>query len=125
MPDQLHPIRKSWIWLAAFLCVQAGGGILRPHACRADSTAKPPSTLLAKTQKNPSEKKEPKRSIIMNEVEIMGEVDKPKTMFIIPRAPHHYYQGEHKKDFTQEILAPTNKYEAENYQQWRETIQLP
>jgi len=58
----------------------------------------------------------------MNEVEIMGEVDKPKTMFIIPRAPHHYYQGEYKKDFTEEILAPTNKYEAENIQRWREAI---
>ena len=67
----------------------------------------------------------PKRSLQMQEIEILGEVEKPKTMFVIPRAPHSYYWEKNKKDFTEEILAPINKQEMKDMQRWREATSLP
>jgi len=68
---------------------------------------------------------DPKRSLKMQEIEILGEVEKPKTMFVIPRAPHSYYWEKNTKDFTEEILAPINKQEMEDMQRWREATSLP
>lgn len=68
---------------------------------------------------------DPKRSLQMQEIEILGEVEKPKTMFVIPRAPHTYYWEKNRKDFTAEILAPINKQEIADMQRWRETTSLP
>lgn len=55
------------------------------------------------------EDKTPKRSIRMKEMEIVGEVEKPKAMFVIPMAPIEYRRTHEEKDFTEEILAPINR----------------
>lgn len=45
----------------------------------------------------------------MEEIEILGEVEKPKALFVIPMAPVEYRRGSHRKDFTDEILAPIDR----------------
>jgi len=67
----------------------------------------------------------PRRALTMEEIEIMGQVDKPKAMFVIPKSPHRYYWESGKKDFTQEILAPINKQRVEDLQRWSESADLP
>lgn len=71
-----------------------------------------------------SKEKQPERSIRMDEIEILGEVEKPKTMFVIPRAPHHYYWERARKDFTAEILAPINRQDMEDTQRWMDATSL-
>jgi len=73
---------------------------------------------------SPGEKRQ-KKSLRMNEVEILGEYEKPKTMFVIPRAPHEYHWKEQTVDFTEEILSPVNKQRVEGMQQWREEHAAP
>ncbi len=50
----------------------------------------------------------------MEEIEIQGEVEKPKAMFVIPMAPVEYRRGTYQKDFTAEILAPIDREALEN-----------
>jgi len=45
----------------------------------------------------------------MKEMEIVGEVEKPKAMFVIPMAPIEYRRTHEEKDFTEEILAPIDR----------------
>jgi len=66
-----------------------------------------------------------KSKLQMQEVEILGEVEKPKTMFVIPRAPHQYFWESSKKDFTEDILAPMSRQKVEGMQNWREESVLP
>ncbi len=66
-----------------------------------------------------------KSSIKMEEINIMGELEKPKTMFVIPRAPHAYYHEESKKDFRDEILTPIDMRGIEDIRRWRENSPLP
>lgn len=61
-----------------------------------------------------SEDKAPRKSIRMEELEIVGEVEKPKAMFVIPMAPLEYRRGNHRKDFTAEILTPIDREALEN-----------
>jgi len=78
-----------------------------------------------KPEAKASEKvKKLQRSIRMGEIEILGEVEKPRTMFVIPRAPHHYYWERTKKDFTEEILAPINRQDVEDAERWRDATSL-
>lgn len=64
----------------------------------------------------PREDKAPKKSIRMEEIEILGEVEKPKAMFVIPMAPVEYRQSGRGKDFSAEILAPIDREAFENMQ---------
>jgi hypothetical protein len=48
----------------------------------------------------------PKRSIQMQEIQIRGEVEKPKAMFIIPHAPSDFAPAAGHKDFSDDILMP-------------------
>ncbi len=66
-----------------------------------------------------------RRSINMEEINIIGEIEKPKTMFVIPRAPHAYYREESKKDFSEEILTPIDIRGIEDIRRWRENSPLP
>jgi hypothetical protein len=60
-----------------------------------------------------------KSKLEMGEVEILGEVEKPKTMFVIPRAPHQYFWENSKKDFTEEILSPISRQRVDGLEKWR------
>jgi len=66
-----------------------------------------------------------KKNLQMTEIEILGEFEKPKTMFVVPRAPHEYHWGSPTVDFTDEILLPISKQRVEGMQQWREEKALP
>ena len=61
----------------------------------------------------------------MEEIEIHGDVEKPKTMFVIPRASLHYSRKDQEKDFTSEILDPITKEWVEDTQRWRVTVPPP
>ena len=91
--------------------------------------AAPPDKEDGITAQIPSKKtkvpEDPRRALQMQEIEILGEVEKPKTMFVIPRAPHAYFWEQNKKDFTEEILSPINKQEIEDTQRWRKATSLP
>jgi len=67
----------------------------------------------------------PQRRLDMSEVEILGEVDKPRTMFILPRSPHQYILEGDRKDFTENILSPMNKRTMQGLQQWRKESAPP
>lgn len=66
-----------------------------------------------------------KRRLDMTEVEILGEVEKPRTLFVIPRAPHQYSWESDTIDFSQEILAPMTRRRIEGLQQWRDESTRP
>jgi hypothetical protein len=66
-----------------------------------------------------------KRYLRMEEIEIHGDVEKPRTMFVIPRASLRYSRKAHEKDFTNEILDPMMKHWIEDTQRWREAVPPP
>ena len=76
------------------------------------------------------EKKEQKdravqRALRMQEIEIHGDVEKPKTMFVIPRASLRYSREDLEKDYTNEILDPITKVWVEDTQRWRMDVPAP
>ena len=66
-----------------------------------------------------------KRDLRMEEIEIQGDIEKPKTMFVIPRASLRYSRKAHEKDFSSEILDPIMKQWIEDTQRWREAVPPP
>lgn len=76
-------------------------------------------------KKKGSEETTAKRSLRMEEIEIYGDVEKPKTMFVIPRSPFRYTSEVKEKDFTDEILDPITKGWAEDTQRWRGAVPPP
>lgn len=118
------PLQKRPAVLACFLglAALAPGGYGRAEEPRIQS--------LPKAQVRSGEDERPEDRILkqrleMSEVEILGEVDKPKTMFVIPRSPHQYVWESDKRDFTEEILAPVDRRSMEGLQQWREASGPP
>jgi hypothetical protein len=93
----------AMIWLCSERWIAA-----RPALAQ---TQKPVSNETETREKGISspEDKTPQRSIKMKEVEIVGEVEKPKAMFVIPMAPVEYRRTQQGKDFTSEILAPIDR----------------
>jgi hypothetical protein len=77
------------------------------------------------TGKNLKQEPDVKRSLRMEEVEIFGDVEKPKTMFVIPRSTLRYDRKDQEKDFTNEILGPITKEWVEDTQRWRATVPPP
>ena len=67
------------------------------------------------------EESAPRRSIQMQEIQIRGEVEKPKAMFIIPRATSDYFQKGKSKDFSQEILSPIDIQLMEDMARYQES----
>jgi len=65
-----------------------------------------------------------KNRLNMEEVEILGEVEKPKTMFVIPRAAHEYSWESTQRDFTDDILAPISRQQLEGLERWEENASL-
>ena len=66
-----------------------------------------------------------KRSLRMEEIEIHGDVEKPRTMFVIPRASLRYTRRKQEKDFTNEILNPISREWIEDTQRWRAAVPAP
>lgn len=66
-----------------------------------------------------------KRYLRMEEIEIHGDVEKPKTMFVIPRASLRYSRKDYEKDFTDEILDPMTKQRIEENERWRASVPPP
>ena len=77
------------------------------------------TTLGQKNDDKAREETTRQRSIRMDQVDILGELEKPRTMFVIPRAPHSYYREEIMKDFREEILAPIDMRDTENIRHWK------
>jgi len=65
------------------------------------------------------------RALRMQEIEIHGDVEKPKTMFVIPRASLKYSRKDLEKDYTNEILDPITKEWVEDTQRWRVDVPAP
>ncbi len=120
--------RTRWITILAmaFWLVGAGAWSLTGRGPSLARSAGGAGTRTA-VSKRPRGKhgSRPERNLHMNEVEIYGEVEKPKTMFVIPRAFHGYSRMPWKKDFTDEILQPINKQWVEDRQRWREDVPSP
>jgi hypothetical protein len=114
--------RKTWPLLAGAvccwgLCTATGGGA-------GAQEMKIRSVPKAQDGETP-EDRALKSKLEMGEVEILGEVEKPKTMFVIPRAPHQYFWESSKKDFTEEILSPISRQRVEGLEKWSEDAPLP
>lgn len=79
-------------------------------------TEKPGKSVTVPTSQpaHAPEDQAPRKSIRMDEIEIQGEFEKPKAMFVIPMAPVEYRRGTYQKDFTAEILAPIDREALEN-----------
>jgi hypothetical protein len=76
-------------------------------------------------KKKDNEQRAVRRALRMEEIEIHGDVEKPKTMFVIPRASHQYSRKDQEKDFTNEILDAITKEWVEDTQRWRVTVPPP
>lgn len=108
--------RRPWISLACLALVVIWAGVWvtpRPALC-APQKPDPGKSAGSEKKDEPAEDRTPQRSIRMQEVEILGEVEKPKAMFVIPMAPIEYQRTGHGKDFSREILAPINREWIEN-----------
>jgi hypothetical protein len=86
---------------------------------------KQPAEPIAGEKSGEKEKEAPQRAFSMDPIEIMGETEKPKTMFVIPKAPSRYYGDAEKKDYTSDILVPINKQWVEDMQRWRDSAETP
>jgi hypothetical protein len=71
------------------------------------------------------DKSQPRRTFQMEEIEIMGEMEKPKAMFVIPKAYPRYYWEAGKKDFTDDILLPINKQYVDDMLKWQNSLEPP
>ena len=84
-----------------------------------------PDAMCGPKDKKGKQDKTVKRSLRMEEIEIHGDVEKPKTMFVIPRASLRYSRKDQEKDFTNEILDPITKEWVEDTQRWRVAVPPP
>ena len=109
---------RGFFLVLALTVLICGSGVLRaPGAlCAEDKKGNPSST--GETRKTKDEKTI-RRAFRMDEIEIHGDVEKPKTMFVIPRASLNYSRKDREKDFTNEILGPVSKEWVEDTERWR------
>ena len=76
----------------------------------------PPATTAAEdepsgtTAEGEPEKEEKKRFVELEELQIMGEIDRPRAFIIIPRAGTMVDKGRLSKNYTDEILDPVIKH---------------
>lgn len=111
--------------LALAISLWGTGVVPTPNAL-----GEPKSSKGSQDAKKPGKKKgDPdrtvKRALRMEEIEIYGDVEKPKTMFVIPRAALRFNRRDQEKDFTNEILDPVTKEWVEDTQRWRGAVPSP
>jgi hypothetical protein len=118
--------RCSLLLVLSLTATPWGGGLL--GARYALCASKDVKAAEADRQPGPQEEKRertPQRTLRMEEIEIHGDVEKPKTMFVIPRTPLPYSRRSREKDFTGEILDPMMKQWIEDTQRWRAAVPPP
>jgi hypothetical protein len=101
------------------------GALLTPSAVHGQEDKQGGQGGGAPGKKKQNEEKTVQRALRMEEIEIYGDVEKPKTMFVIPRASLRYSRKEQEKDFTSEILGPITKEWADDTQRWRVAVPPP
>jgi hypothetical protein len=120
MPRNLQGRRRLLPILPLTLLLLAGSPAPAPQ-----TTQKPAEPGTGDKSVEKDRERLPQRAFSMDPIEIMGETEKPKTMFVIPKAPTHYAGDAGKKDFTPDILVPINKQWVEDMQRWRESAETP
>jgi hypothetical protein len=118
-------MRSRGLLLALAVAVWGAGVLLSPNAMCGpkDKEGGPNVGRLGKKKGN--QEATGKRSLRMEEIEIYGDVEKPKTMFVIPRSALSYSRKDREKDFTNEILDPLTKGWVEDTQRWRVAVPPP
>lgn len=117
---------KGFFLLLAFVVNVWGGWVCMPPQALCDPKGEEDGKASVQVGKEKrSANRSTKRSLRMEEIEIHGDVEKPKTMFVIPRTPLRYSRQDHEKDYTNEILGPVSKQWVEDTQRWREAIPPP
>ena len=108
---------RAWILAVLVTTISATVAFARPGQCGPPTAGKEvkEKPVQATQQQETSSEDTPRRSIQMGEIQIRGEVEKPKAMFIIPHTPTDYsFLKGGKKDFSKEILAPIDMQWAED-----------
>ncbi len=111
--------------MAVAVCVWAIGVLPAPRALCQSKDGKGGRVVSQPDKKKATQDRKVKRSLRMEELEIYGDVEKPKTMFVIPRASLRYSRKAQEKDFTSEILDPLSKEWVEDTQRWRVAVPPP
>ncbi len=114
--------RGLFLLLALAIPIWGAGVLLAPSALCGPEEKKGGGEAGKKKAK---EARAVRRTLRMEEIEIYGDVEKPKTMFVIPRASLQYSRKDREKDFTNEILGPITKEWVEDTQQWRVDVPPP
>jgi hypothetical protein len=102
-----------------------GTGMLLPPVALCQPEGEQDGSGATASKKKTKDEKTVRRTLRMDEIEIYGDVEKPKTMFVIPRASLRYSRKDQEKDFTGEILGPITKEWVEDTQRWRENVPPP
>ena len=114
-----------FLLLALALPIWGTGVLLAPSAMCDPEKEKAGQVGGEAGKKQEEEQRAVQRAIHMEEIEIHGDVEKPKTMFVIPRASLRYIRKDQEKDFSNEILAPITKEWVEDRQRWRVGVPPP
>ena len=117
--------RGLFLLLALAIPLWGAGALLAPSALCGPEDNKGGQGGGEAEKKKAKEEKLVRRALRMEEIEIHGDVEKPKTMFVIPRASLQYSRKVREKDFTNEILDPITKEWVEDTQRWRANVPPP
>jgi len=127
MPSQINPIKRETLFLGVIIFFLVNGIIPVQQASgtspKGDTVQEKPKS---KTKKMvPNKAKKGKRYLRMNEIEIRGEIEKPKAMFVVPRAPHIFSRHKSEKDYTAEIVVPIRKGWVDDMYEWQQKTPSP
>lgn len=117
--------RGLFLVSALSVLLWAFGAVLTTDAASEPKEGKVGIAASQPGKKKGSQDRTTRRSLRMEELEIYGDVEKPKTMFVIPRASLQYSRKAQEKDFTEEILEPITKEWIEDTQRWRVDVPPP
>lgn len=117
--------RGLFLVLALAIPIWGAGVLLAPSAMCGPEDKKGGQGGGEAEKKKAKEERAIRRTLRMQEIEIHGDVEKPKTMFVIPRASLQYSRKDQEKDFTNEILDPITKEWVEDTQRWRVDVPAP
>lgn len=117
--------RGLFLVLALAIPIWGTGVLLAPSAMCGPEDKKGDQGGGEAGKKKEEEERAVQRALRMEEIEIHGDVEKPKTMFVIPRAPLRYSRKDQEKDFLNEILDPITKEWVEDTQRWRVDVPPP
>ena len=117
--------RGLFLLLALAIPIWGAGVLLAPSAMCGPEDKKGGQGGGEAGKKKEKEERAVRRALRMEEIEIHGDVEKPKTMFVIPRASLQYSRKDLEKDYTNEILDPITKEWVEDTQRWRVDVPAP